>query len=218
MGLESAIPGVGFALGIGGAIGKLFGNAKANRGLRRLQASDPSYTQNPLARQRLDLANTLLNARMPGSAQQERNIYATGANQMGNISRNATDSSQALALGAANVGQQNQAFNQLGLDETQDYQRRYGNVVNAQDAVINEGDKAYQDEVRRFGDRAQIGGAMNANRQNTWGSISNLGFGLADFGINGGFSGMFGNGNGRANKWSPPREGFNSAGYATGTF
>ncbi len=35
---------------------------------------------------------------------------------------------------------------------------------------------------------------MNENRQNTWGDISSLGFGLADFAQSGGFEGVdFGN-------------------------
>lgn len=195
-GADPITSAVGLGVGIIGSIGKLFGNAKSNRELKKLQSADPTYSQNPIAGQRLSLAQTLLNARSPGAAIAERNIYANQGNQMGNISRNATDSSQALALGAANIGQSNQAFNQLGQQEANDYQRRYQNLSNAQEGMINEGDKVYGDQVRRFGDKAQIQGAINANRQNTWTSIQNLGGGVADFGMNGGMSSLFGGGGG----------------------
>lgn len=170
----------------------MFGNRKANRRLEDLIKQNPQYQANPLAKQQLGLAQTLLNARMPGAAAAERNIYQNQANMMGQVNRNATDASQALALAAAGQGQANQAFGNLATQEAQDYQRRYGNLTNAQATQINEDDKVYQDSVRRFQDLAQIRGAQNANRQNTWSSFSNLGFGAMNLGMAGGFDGLFG--------------------------
>src|SRR5205085_1584394 len=83
---------------------------------------------NPIAGQRLGLAQTLLNARMPGAAAAERNIYGSQANTMAQVNRNATDSSQVLALAGAAQGQTNQAFSNLETQEAQDYQRRYSNL------------------------------------------------------------------------------------------
>lgn len=194
MGAESLLNPIGIGLGIIGSVGKLLGNGKANRELRALRDRNPIKTANPIAAQRLALAQTLLNARMPGSQSVERNIYGNAANSIANINRNATDSATALALGSGVQGQTNEAFGKLGLQEAGDYQRRYGNYTNAQEGVINEDDKVFQDSVRRWENDAQIGGAINANRQNTWGSLSNLGFGIADFGMNGGF-GKNGGGN-----------------------
>ena len=34
-------------------------------------------------------------------------------------------------------------------------------------------------------------GQINENRQNTWQEISNMGFGLSDFSLSGGFNGLF---------------------------
>lgn len=205
---------IGLGTGILGSIGKLFGRGAANRRLAELQKSEPVYQANPIANQRLGLAKTLLNAKMPGSQTIERNIYGNQASTISNINRNATDSSQALALGSSVQGQTNDAFGKLGLEEGQDYQRRYGNYTNAQEGVINEGDKVFQDSVRRFSDRAQIEGAQSENRTNNWSDISNLGFGLADIGMSGGFKGnafkkqtIFGNSN-----W-----GNNPSGYINGT-
>lgn len=179
-----AVGGIG--LGLVGTVGKMFGNAKANKTLGQLKGQIPTYASSPYAAQRLALANTMLNAKMPGSSTIERGIYGNQANQMANINRNATDSSQALALGAATQGATNQAFEQEGLDQNQYHQQALNNLTGAQEGMINEGDKVYQSQQTKFGDLAQIEGAQNQNTQNTWGSIANLGFGMADLGVNGG--------------------------------
>ncbi len=190
--------------GIIGSIGKIFARGKANRELRKLQGQDPAYAANPIAQQRLSLAQNLLNARMPGAQQAERNIYQAQGNQFANIGRNATDSSQALALGASTLGQSQDEFNKLGMNEAQDYQRRYSNVVGAQEGQINEGDKVFQDQTRRYGDLVQNKGAQAANNAANWGDISSLGFGLADFGASGGFGNfknLFGGNKKQQNPW-----------------
>lgn len=178
---------VGAGLGLIGGIGQMFSRGKANKELGQLMNQDPSYQANPIAKERYGLAQTLLNSRMPGSASMERNIYQNQANTIGNVQRNATDSSQALALAAGTQGQTNQAFNQLGMEEANDYQRRYGNLVGAQEGMINEGDKVYNDSVRRYGDKVQIKGAQQQNRMDNWQTLSNMGFGLGDFGLSSGF-------------------------------
>lgn len=192
MGLEQiaklASP-IGVGVGILGSIGKMFSRAKANKDMRNLIGKDPTYNINPIAQQRLALAQTMLNARMPGAVQVERNINSNQANQLSNIGRNASDASQLLSLGAQTQGQTNDAYANLGINEAQDYQRRYGNLLGAQEGMINEGDKVFNDQVRRFGDETQLRGSIAANRGNTWGDISNMGFGIADFAANGGFGG-----------------------------
>lgn len=192
MGLDPISSGIGLAAGIVGGIGKMIQRGKANKQLKALQAQDPTYTANPEAQKRLSLANSLLNARMPGAARAERNIYASGGNARGQIQRNATDSSQALALGAGIQGNEANQFGQLAQNEAQDYQRRYANQVGAQQGMINEGDKVFQDEERRFGNKLQIQGAINQNKQNNWGDIANMGYGVASFGMAGGMDGMKG--------------------------
>jgi hypothetical protein len=180
------LPAIGIGLGVAGAIGKIGARARANRDLKRLMKEDPVYTENPLARQRLGLAQTLLNSRMPGSIAAERNIYQSGANAMGQVSRNATDSATALSLAGSLQGQTNDAFANLSQLEAADYQRRYQNYEGAQEGVIREGDKVFQDQARRFSNKVGIQGQINQNRQNAWGEISNFGMGLASFGLNGG--------------------------------
>lgn len=189
----SAIAGAGLALA--GGIGSIFATRRANKDLEKLISQNPTYNVNPVAKDRLALAEMLLNSRMPGATAIERNIYGTQANQLANINRGATDASQALALASGVQGQSNQAFQDLGVAEAQDYQRRYGNLVGAQEGMINEGDKQYQDQVRRFQDLAQIRAAQAANRQAIWGTIGNLGQAGMNFGMAGGFNNMFPQGN-----------------------
>lgn len=185
---------IGLGVGLIGGIGKMIGRGKANRQMKGLMAENPIYKENPLARQRMGLAQTLLNARAPGAAAAEQNIFSNQANQLSNIGRGASSAAQFLALGAQAQGQTNQSLQELGMQEAQDYQRRFENLSGAQEGVIREGDKVFQDQTRRFQDKVQFQGAMNENRQNTWGDISNLGFGLMDFGMSGGFKKLFGGG------------------------
>lgn len=170
--------------GVGGlgAIGGIVNMFTSGGRLNKLLQSDPTYQANPIASQRMGLATTLLNARMPGASAMERNIYGNQANQMANVNRNATDSSQALAMGAAAQGQTNQAFQNLGVQEQQDYYNRLQNLSGAQQGMISEGDKVYQDQVRRFQDRAGVTGAQMQNTQQGFNSIGNLGFGGAALG------------------------------------
>jgi hypothetical protein len=86
--------------------------------------------------------------------------------------------------------QQNQAISGINQAELADYQRRYGNLVEAQDAD-------YAAAQEQYAMKAKMQGAMQENRQNTWGDISNAGFSLASFNAAGGFGknglqGMFG--------------------------
>lgn len=172
----------------------MFGAKRANKKLDELAHANPAYAANPLAQQRLGLAQTLLNARMPGAASAERNIYQNQANQMAAVNRGATDSSQVLAMAAAGQGQTNQAFGNLAQQEAQDYQRRYGNLTNAQDFSVQEGDKVFQDRVRRYQDNVSIQGTKNQNTQGVWNSLTQLGMGVAGLGMSSGMGNMFGGG------------------------
>jgi hypothetical protein len=180
MGLPIA-PLVGLGVGLIGGIGKMFGRGKANREMDKLLAKNPVYSENPLARQRLGLAQTLLNARMPGAAAVERNLFTNQATQLNRLDRGATDASQALAAAAGIGAGTDNSLMQLGVTEAQDYQRRLNNLTNAQEGVIQEGDKVFADQTRRYNDEFAVRGAQQQNRQNNWGDVSNFGFEFANF-------------------------------------
>lgn len=181
----------GAGVGLIGGIAGLFHAGAANAQLNKLIGQDPSYSINPVAQQRLALAQTLLNARMPGAASASNNILETQANQNAGIERNATSGAQAIAAEAGAAGGANKAFEQLGEQEAQDYQRRYGNLAGAQEGIVQEGDKVYQSKVRQFEDMAQIRAAQNANTSNALSSLSNLGFGAMNYGLAGGYRRLY---------------------------
>ena len=174
---------LGAAAGIGGAIGNIFSAGAANKRLDSLYKQDPTYSANPLAGQRLALAQTMLNARAPGATIRDEQLQASGANAFDRVQRGATDSSQLLSLGAGLQGQQDQSVVQSGVLDAEDQQRRYQNLSGATEGAIGEGDKVYGDQVRRFGDLSQIRGQQQKNRTNAWQSLSNLGFAGLNLGI-----------------------------------
>lgn len=94
-------------------------------------------------------------------------------------------------MNATGQGQTNQAFGDLGMDEANYFQQNLNNLTGAQEGMIQEGNKVYEDQVRKYGNKMQIKGAQAENRNNTWSDVANLGFGLSDFGMSGGFDGMF---------------------------
>ncbi len=192
---------IGLGLGTVGAIGGLISSFGNNSKLDKLYRQDPTYAANPIAAQRMGLAQNLLNSRMPGATAMERNIYGNQANQLANINRNATDGSQALALGAASQGQTNQAFQNLATQEQQDYYNRLQNYTGAQQGMIQEGDKVYQDQLRRYGDLSAITGAKIQNTANAWKSLSSLGFGGASVANQMQLQGQNRNNNGASGSW-----------------
>mgnify|MGYP003649080947 CR=1 FL=1 len=173
--LLSPVGLIGTGIGLLGSIGKMFGRGRANRELEAMLAKMPKY------KNQAGLAQTLLNARMPGAAQAERNIYQQEANQIANAQRAATSGNQLLLAGAGATGMANQAFGGINQAELADYQRRYGNLVDAQQ-------QDYQAAMQRYGLESQLRGAQQENRQNTMGDISGLGFGFANLAAQGAFT------------------------------
>lgn len=190
---------IGAGVGLIGGIGKMFSRGAANRRMAQLMKENPQYQINPEAQARLGLAKNLFNARMPGASYAEANIASNQANTMGNAARNAASGSQLLALGSAAQGQADQSYNQLAVQEQQDQQRRLGNLEGAQQGMIQEGDKVFNDRVRNYENKVQMEGAMAENRASNWGDISKLGFGFSDFAGAGGVQGLFGNRGGGGN-------------------
>lgn len=183
---------VGGALG---TVGTIFANISADKARGELAAegkTDPSYNSSPFAAQRYGLASTLLNSRMPGASNVERNIYTNEANGNANIDKNATDGSQALAMGAANAGNANKAFENLGTQESQDYYNRLNNYDTANQGMVSEGDKVYQDQARRWQDQVNITMGRNALRQQQGQNLVSLGGMMGSMG--GGMGGSGGGG------------------------
>ncbi len=180
---------VGTVLGsVGTIIANLEGD-KTRRALNRARGTDPVYSQSPYAKQRLALAQQLMNARMPGAQQAEANIMSNQANYVNSLQRNATDSSQLLALGAAAEGQTNDAFKQIGMSEAQDYYNRLNNFNSASQGMTEEHRAQFDDKVRRWQDDVNITMARNAIRQQQGQNMSNLGASIGSMNFGGGGGG-----------------------------
>lgn len=183
---------IGAITGLAGGIGKMIARGKSNREMRDLQKQDPAYAANPLAAQRLSYATALRDARMPGAASAERNIYGNMGNTLSAVQNNASDSSQVLAMAGAAQGQAQKGFEDLANMEAQNKQQQFKQWEQAVQGQIGEQDKVFGDQLRQYGNKVQMQGAQAENRANTWGDIAGMGFGLADFAGAGGFKGMQG--------------------------
>ena len=167
----------GLIVGGVGAVGKMVGRGMANAAMRKLIEQQPKYKANALAR-------TLLNARMPGATQAERNIQQAAATTMGRTAAAATSSGDVIQQSANVQAQQNQAYQGLQQQEAQDYARRYQDFMQEEKAK-------YADELRQFETKTQLQAAINANKQATMGDISNLGFQAANLAGMGAFGDQY---------------------------
>lgn len=153
-----------------------------------MQQELPQVQVSQASQQRQSLANNLLNARMPGASTEERNIYNNEANNQGNINRNATSGSQALAMGAAGNAQAGQNIQNLGVKEQQDYYNRLANENSALGNTQSEQVRTQEEKLNLT--NALKGGAMQ-DRQSAFNSIGNFGISMAPY-----IGGMGGNGGG----------------------
>jgi hypothetical protein len=135
---------------------------------------------NPEIRKSAALANTQLQGRMAGASQAERNIYQQGANTQSNINRAATDPMQAILGAGAIQGQTSQAFNQLAGQEQADYGNRLARQMQAASELAQAEDQLRMQKLQM---ETQLSGGQQQNKQNVWGSLSNLGFAGADVGL-----------------------------------
>ena len=185
----------------------VFGAAKGIQSLSQAKKIKPEYfgygderlqgKESPYAKQMLGLAQTQLNARDPFAVAQQRGILGSQANAMAGAQRAVTDPSQALAMTAALQGNTNQAMFQQGAAERQNYQQRLGNLANAQGVMIQEGDKVYQDRLRKFMmDQERKDALQQAGTQSIINAGSSLSSSMLGLGKAGGF-GSLGKGGGK---------------------
>jgi hypothetical protein len=182
MGVGSIVgAGIGVIGAVGGMINSFTTASKLNRMANAITPVDPTYGVSQYAKDRLSLAQNLLNARMPGASTIERGIQTNQATQENSVNRTATDSAMALSTLGQVQGQSNRAMSNLGVQEQQDYYNREANLSNAQQGMVAEGDKVYQDQLRDYQEKealknAYMGAAMQDKAQ-AWSSLSSTGIG-----------------------------------------
>jgi len=179
----------GAALGAAGAIGKFFTGNKQKKLANQINPQYTPYQTSQYATQNLGAAQNAYNGRMAGAVNAERNIQTQQGNQLANIGRTATDSSQALALGMASQGQANQASENLLGIEGQNKRGLLDNLQNAYGTMIGEDRFKYQDMMNKFqfdsGSKSQLMNAAMLNKQGAVSDISSLGIKLGAMGLMG---------------------------------
>jgi hypothetical protein len=179
LGLISKIAGAGMQAG--GLIAGIAGGLQTKHRLNKMQKNNPAYTayDSPELADRLSLAKTLLNARMPGMARAQQNIQGNQANVAAGVERNATSGAQALQMLSASQAQTNDAFGELQTKDEQNYYNNLNNLTGAQMATATaktaENDKVYNDKVRRYQDAINIQMAKNGITQQGAQSLINGG-------------------------------------------
>lgn len=185
------------AVAAAGAAGKYASGVKQKKEAKKINPNWKQYETNPYAKQQLALAQQLYKGRMEGAPQLENNIMSNQASNLANFGRNATDSSQLLALGGASQGMTNEALSSLQIEEAQNKYNMLGNLNNAYGTMIGEGDKEYQSFLQKYGWDSQRKDALNsAGAQNKYGAVSDLSSAL--FSAYGGGMGGAGGGRGLA--------------------
>jgi hypothetical protein len=167
-----------------GMVGKAISRSKANKQMRQLQKDQPKYQENPLAKQQYALAQNMYNAQMPGTQEYMSGIERGRASTIASAER--AGGNPLLAASAAS-SQANESGQALAGQQAAYKQSAFGNVASANQGLINEQDKVYQDQLRQYQTRAQLEGAIQENKQNTWGDVANTGMGMANFSASGGF-------------------------------
>lgn len=163
-------------LGVVAAGASIYSSVKQSKAANKIHPNKPEYQENPYATEQLGIAKQLFNGRMPGATQEEQNVFASQGNFLGNVNKNATDSSQALALGGLSQGAANQSFRQLGIDESKSKMGFLDNLNDAYRAMIGEGDKSYQSQYNTYLADVQAKTALrNAAAQNMQTGINSLG-------------------------------------------
>ena len=169
-----------------GMVGKAIGRAQANKQMKALLAEQPTYTENPLYAKQYALAQNMFNAQMPGTQTYLSQIERSRAAETATAERAGQNP---LLASAAAAAQANEASGQLAGQQAAWKQQSYGALGSASQALAEEQQRVYADKLRQFQVRAQLEGAMQENRQNTWGDIANAGFGVATLGAQGAFGG-----------------------------
>lgn len=170
-------------------IGKFISGAKQTKESKAINPIWKQYQTSPFAKQQLGIAQQLFGGRMAGAGSMERNIQSNQASSLANFGRNATDSSQLLALGGAAQGQTNDALADLQMREAQNKQMMLQNLNQAYGTNIAEGDKEYESMLQKYQMDTQRKDALRSSgAQNKYGAVSDLasmGFSLAGGGFGG---------------------------------
>lgn len=171
-----------------GTVNNLIQAGKQRRLARQIKPVNATYTENPFIKSLYSQGANLYNGRMAGANAAEQGIQTNAANTNAAVERNAGDASTALAVAAGVQGQANQATNDLALRESMDKQNRFGVYSNVSQLMAQEGDKVFQDKLRKYYDdlnyKRALEGAAQQNTANAWGGLDKAVGSVIGYGIN----------------------------------
>lgn len=219
-------------MGLFSSVGSLLTSLKQSKLAKKINPVDTSYAdsvrsggENPYIQSLYGQGRNLFQGRMAGADEAQQGIFTSGANAIANTENNATDASQALAIGAGVQGQTDSALTDLATKEAMDKQRRFGVFSNVSQLMAQEGDKVYQDKLRKYYDnlnyKRALQGAAQQNLQSGLGEMDDqvqLAAQLMSGGYIGGGSANGGRGQrGGQNQVRQPYYGYNpgTGGYYT---
>lgn len=146
----------------------------------RLQGMESQYAKDMLGR-----AQMQVNARMPGAAQRDRQIQAGMAGTQAAVARGAVDPSMAMQAMLASQAQAGQQIDQAAMMDAQFQQQREGQLMNAQQTMISERDKALNEKMNKFQmDMSQKNALRSAGQQAISSGISGIANTITGFGLN----------------------------------
>lgn len=178
-------------MGLFGAVNSLLTAGKQRRLARGINPINATYTENPFIKSLYGEGRNLYQGRMAGATQAEQNLLTGFANFGAGVDRSATSGSQAIAAKAAGLGQTEQGFTDLATQEAIDKQRRFGIYSNVSQLMAQEGEKVFQDKLRKYYDdlnykRALEGSALQ-NQANFFSGLDDTAMAVASAFVPGGF-------------------------------
>lgn len=184
--VDSIIKAASAPLGIAAQLGATaYGAAQGRQMISESNKINPNYYQygdkglqgfeSPYAKQMMGLAQAQLNARSPYAAAQQRAILSSQAGAQSAGQKAITDPSQLLAMSPVYQGVAGQQEFNRAAQEQQQYQQKLAQLTGAQQVMIGEGDKVYQDRLRKYQMDMDLKQALKmAGRQTTLSSMQNL--------------------------------------------
>jgi hypothetical protein len=179
LGLGLITQGLSSIYGIGSGISQRKAAKKINPDYFAINDPRLNTMASPYAQQMLGRAQMQVNARMPGAAQRERQLLAGTAGTQAAISRGATDMSSAMQgiLAAQAMGADQ--INNQALMEAQFQQQREGQLMNAQQTMIGERDKAFNAMNQKYMmDLERKNALQNAAQESISGGLGGLAAGF----------------------------------------
>ena len=159
-----------------GSLAKIGVGIHQNHLANKVVVPNVNYTSSPYAANNLGTAEQMFNGRMAGAGTAEQNILNNGANAEGSIQRNSTSGAQSLALAMASQGQTDHSLQQVGQQEGNYKMNMLNNLNMANNGMTVEGDKVYNDNVRKqnlaIGEKNSLRGS----------SMQNIGNGINEMG------------------------------------